>query len=219
VSGCVWVCGLSCFVDGAAQLNEDEDRYLGYIMSILNNQHMFFSHDYDLTHSVQRIADICADPLRRQARPNPICIYLPSTPDSITRSPLPSLMHVRRFISVCSCRCGRALMSVSSTTGPSLCLPFSCSTRLSFVYLCPTLPHPAPASFLSQPLIERQLHDWILPIVSGYVVMAPFSAKVLSSPSTYPHTCCRGLGHGARESAHTGMTFPASVRAKPSTFC
>jgi hypothetical protein len=42
----------------AAQMNEDEERYLAMLSSILNNQQMYFSLDYDLTHSAQRIASV-----------------------------------------------------------------------------------------------------------------------------------------------------------------
>jgi hypothetical protein len=33
-------------------------------------------------------------------------------------------------------------------------------------------------SFLMQPLIERNLNEWILPLVSGNVVQTAFTAKV-----------------------------------------
>jgi hypothetical protein len=72
----------------AAQLNEDEDRLLGFVMSILNDQHMYFSHDYDLTHSIQRVVAMNEDAAQRQVRSFVFCFRFASA-DSSRLSVLP----------------------------------------------------------------------------------------------------------------------------------
>jgi hypothetical protein len=42
-------------------------------MSILNDQHMYFSHDYDLTHSIQRVVKMNEDTAQRQVRSFVFC--------------------------------------------------------------------------------------------------------------------------------------------------
>lgn len=42
---------------------KDEIHYLNMLQAILNNGLFYFSHDYDLTHTTQRIAAIAADPV------------------------------------------------------------------------------------------------------------------------------------------------------------
>jgi hypothetical protein len=148
----------------SAQLNEEEDRFLEFVLSILNNQHMYFSHDYDLSHSFQRIVQMNADPQRAKVFAIDVILIFVF---------LTWLIHLP-FSDANLWSSGRAflLQSVLSCTRLIFVL-----TLLSFHCLSLSL-----CSFLMQPLIERNLNDWILPLVSGNVVMASFSAKVPECP-------------------------------------
>lgn len=121
--------------DLPAGLIDDERNYIAMLSSILNNQRFYFSHDYDLTQSAQRIALNAAG----------------------SQEPLWKRADQRFFYNW----------------------------------------------FMVQPLVERKLHAWILPLVSGFVISEQFKIKdtpvsfILISRRGWKRTgyryTCRGL--------------------------